>query len=65
LWKRKTPERVILKCTLKGKYRNPIPHNWPDHVQQRYYHHTPTAKPQATTAVVELLMMDVRTPETC
>jgi hypothetical protein len=25
----------------------------------------PTVKPEAATAVVELLMMDVRTPETC
>jgi hypothetical protein len=28
-------------------------------------HHTPTVKPEAATAVVELLMMGVRTPETC
>jgi hypothetical protein len=26
---------------------------------------TPTVKPKAATAVVELLMMGVRTPETC
>jgi hypothetical protein len=37
---------------------------WPDHDQQRCYHHAPTVKPEAATAVVELLMMDVRTPET-
>jgi len=55
---------MISKCTLKGKYGNPIPHNWPDHDQQRCYHHTPTIKPQAATAVVELLMIGVRTPET-
>jgi hypothetical protein len=35
-----------------------------DH-KQHCYHHTPTVKPEAATAVVELLMMDVRTPETC
>jgi hypothetical protein len=29
------------------------------------YHHAPTVKPEAATAVVELLMMGVRTPETC
>jgi len=29
------------------------------------YHHAPNVKPEAVTAVVELLMMDVRTPETC
>jgi len=33
--------------------------------QQHCYHHTPTVKPEAATAVVELLMIDVRTPETC
>ena len=37
----------------------------PDHDQQHCYHHAPTVKPDATTAVVELLMMGVRTPETC
>jgi len=37
----------------------------PDHDQQHCYHHTPTVKPEAATAVVELLMMDVRVPETC
>jgi len=29
------------------------------------YRHAPTVKPEAATAVVELLMMGVRTPETC
>ena len=37
----------------------------PDHDQQHCYHHIPTVKAQAATAVVELLMMGVRTPETC
>jgi hypothetical protein len=37
----------------------------PDHDQQHCYHHAPTVKPDAATAVVELLMMGVRTPETC
>jgi hypothetical protein len=36
-----------------------------DHNQQHCYHHVPTVKPEAATAVVELLMMGVRTPETC
>jgi len=27
--------------------------------------HAPTVKPEAATTVVELLMMDVRMPETC
>jgi hypothetical protein len=39
--------------------------NRPNHDQQHCYHHAPTVKPEADTAVVELLMMDVRTPETC
>jgi len=37
----------------------------PDHDQQHYYHHASTVKPEAATAVVELPMMGVRTPETC
>ena len=37
----------------------------PDHDQQHCYHHAPTVKPEAATAVAELLMMGVRTPETC
>jgi hypothetical protein len=37
----------------------------PDHDQQHCYHHAPTVNPEAATAVVELLMMGVRTPETC
>ena len=37
----------------------------PDHGQQHCYHHAPTVKPEAATAVVELLTMGVRTPETC
>jgi len=35
-----------------------------DHDQQHCYHHAPTVKPEAATAVVELLMMGVRTPKT-
>jgi hypothetical protein len=37
----------------------------PDHDQQHCYHHSPSVKTEAATAVVELLMMGVRTPETC
>jgi hypothetical protein len=37
----------------------------PDHDQQHCYLHAPTVKPEAATAVVELLMMGVRMPETC
>jgi hypothetical protein len=32
--------------------------------QQHCYHHAPTVKPEAATAVVELLIMVVRRPET-
>jgi len=37
----------------------------PDHDQQHCYHHAPTVKPETATAVVEFMMMGVRTPETC
>jgi uncharacterized protein YbdZ (MbtH family) len=37
----------------------------PDHDQQHWYHHAPPVKPEAATAVVELLMKGVWTPETC
>jgi hypothetical protein len=37
----------------------------PDHDQQHCYHNALTVKPEAATAVVELLMMGVRKPETC
>jgi len=35
------------------------------HDQQHCYHHAPTVKPEAAASVVELLMMGMRTPETC
>jgi len=41
------------------------PASWPYHDQQHCYHHAPKVKPEAATAVVELLMMGVRTPEIC
>jgi hypothetical protein len=37
----------------------------PDQDQQHCYHHAPTVKPEAATAVVEFLMMGARTPATC
>jgi hypothetical protein len=38
----------------------------PDNDQQHCYHHAPKVKPEAAAAAdVELLMMGVRTPETC
>jgi hypothetical protein len=39
--------------------------NQPDHDQQHCYHHAPKVKPEAATAVVELLMMGMRIHETC
>ena len=36
-----------------------------DHEQQHGYHHDTKVKPEAATAVVELLMMGGKTPETC
>jgi len=36
----------------------------PNQDQQHCYHHAPTVKPEATNAVVELLMMGMRTPDT-
>ena len=38
--------------------------NRPDHDQQHCYHHALKVKPETVTAVVKLLMMGVRTPET-
>jgi hypothetical protein len=35
-----------------------------DYDPQHFYHHVPAVKPEAATAVVELLMMGVRTSET-
>jgi len=43
----------------------PVVYNRPDHDQQHFYHHTPMVKPEAATAVVEILMMGVRMPKTC
>ena len=37
----------------------------PDHEQQHCYHHDTKVKPQAAIAVIELLMMGGKTPETC
>jgi hypothetical protein len=41
------------------------PFGRPDHDQQHCCHHARKLKPEAATAVIELLMMGVRTPETC
>jgi hypothetical protein len=39
--------------------------DWPDNDQQHCYRHVPTAKPEAATAIIELMIMDMRMPETC
>jgi hypothetical protein len=39
------------------------PVNWPDHDQQHCYHHDTKVKPEAATAVVELLMMGGERPK--
>jgi len=56
---------AVLLVVVGPVMGNPIPHNRPDHDQQHCYHHAPTVKPEAATAVVELMMMGVGTPETC
>jgi hypothetical protein len=38
-------------------------HNRPDHDRQHCYHYASKVKPEAATAVVELLVMGVRTPK--
>jgi len=45
--------------------RSPIPHNRPKHERRHGYHHDMKVRPEATTTIAELLMMGVRTPETC
>ena len=52
-------------CAQKTLKHLDIRADRPDHDQQHCYHHAPTVKPEAATADVELLMMGVRTPETC
>jgi len=41
------------------------PVNRPEHKQQHGYHHDTKVIPEAATTVVGILMMSVRTPETC
>jgi hypothetical protein len=37
----------------------------PDHEHSTNYHHDTKVKPKAATAVIELLMIGGKTPETC
>ena len=50
-------------CCVRGRAGGPA--GRPDHDQQHCYHHAPTVKPEAATAVIELLIMGGKTPETC
>ena len=52
---------AVVRAVVRGR----AGHNRPDHKQQHSYHYNTKVKPVATTAVVVLLMMGVRTPETC
>jgi len=58
-----------VNTTRWGKIQSSVPDDGrkhrPDHNQKHCYHHVPKVKPEAATAVVELLMMGVRTPEIC
>jgi hypothetical protein len=62
---------VTAICRYRGKAGTGLIVLWvayanrPDNHQQHCYHHAPTVKPEAATAVVELLMMGVKTRETC
>ena len=56
---------VVVGPGMGNRSVTPIPHNRADYDQQHCYHHAPTVKPEAATAVVELPTMGVRTPETC
>jgi hypothetical protein len=52
---------VLWCCGAAGRGRV----GQPDHDQQHCCHHAPKVKPEVATAVVEFLMMGVRTLETC
>jgi hypothetical protein len=54
-----------VQCCVAALHTVSFVHGRPDHDQQHCYHHAPTVKPEAATAVVELLMMGVRTRDTC
>jgi hypothetical protein len=56
---------VAASCIMIPVGRGRAGYNRLDHDQQHRYHHAPTVKPEAATGVFELMMMGVRTPETC
>ena len=51
---------IVVLCSWSGR-----PAGRPDHEQQHDCHHDTKVKPEAASAVIELLMMGVKTPETC
>jgi len=51
-------DSLAVVCVRAGYIR-------PEHKKQHGYHHNTKVKPEAATADVELLMMGIRTPETC
>jgi hypothetical protein len=48
---------IVMLCSWSGRLARPQ--------TQHDYHHGTKAKPEAATAVIELLMMGGKTPETC
>jgi hypothetical protein len=63
----KQPQQQSLILPLARGGSSAVGRGWagrPDHDQQHCYHHAPTVKPEVATAVVELLMMGVKTTET-
>jgi len=49
---------------LEGGDSSAVGRGQPDYDQQHCHHYAPMVKPEAATAVVELLIMGVRTPKT-
>jgi len=60
-----THHQELNKCSSSAGGGGRAGYNRADHDQYHCYHHAPKVKPEAATALVELLMMGVRTPETC
>jgi hypothetical protein len=56
---------LIARTTLISRLFSIIITGQPDHEQQHDCHHDTKVKPEPATAVIELLMMGGKTPETC
>jgi hypothetical protein len=59
---------MIYRVSIKSfpDYEHLLQENYVARPRSKHcYHHASTLKPEVATAVVELLMMGVRTPETC